>query len=113
MTYIVIPYILPEYRDGLTAMAIMFACGFVLPVGLSFGDLFNVIGRQRIYLRNMTAGFIVNLVTGAALLVIAGWGLEGVALGALAGITAFSLLQFAAYRSLLRESAADQAPAEA
>lgn len=100
----VIPFVLPEYRDGLNAMAIMFVGGLVLPIGQSFGDLFNAIGRQRIYLRNMSAGLIVNVISGGLLLGLADWGLEGVAVGALAGMTVFSFLQVGAYRIVLRES---------
>lgn len=105
MYFFIVPLILPEYRDGLNAMAIMFACGLVLPMGQSFGDLFNVIGRQRLYLGNMAAGFMINLITGTWLLGLADWGLEGVAVGAVAGMAAFSLLQLIAYRRVVSDSA--------
>lgn len=104
MYYLVIPYVLPQYRQGLRAMAIIFACGLVLPIGQSFGDLFNVIGRQRIYLQNMAAGFVINLATGGFLLGVAGWGLEGVSVGVFAGVSTFSALQIVSYRTVLRES---------
>ena len=104
MYYVVIPFVLPEYKDGLKSMAIIFIGGLVLPIGQSFGDLFNAIGRQRIYLRSMGAGLIVNIVSGGFLLGLADWGLEGVAVGTLAGMTVFSILQVSAYCIVLREA---------
>jgi O-antigen/teichoic acid export membrane protein len=106
MYYFLIPEFLPEYERGLHAMTIIFACGLVLPLGQSFGDLFNVIGRQRNYLQNMAAGFLINTAVGGFLLGIAGWGLEGVAVGTFAGIVTFSVLQILSYRTVLRESSA-------
>ncbi len=105
MYYFVVPVVLPEYTEGLNAMAIMFVAGLVLPIGQSFGDLFNAIGRQRIYLRNMCIGLVVNIISGGVLLGLADWGLEGVAVGAVAGMAVFSFLQVSAYRTVRRESA--------
>lgn len=103
MYHVIVPYFLSEYLEGLHAMAIVFVCGLILPIGQSFGDLFNVIGHQRTYLKNMVAGFVINLVTGGLLLGIAGWGLEGVAVGTLTGIVTFSILQVISYRALLKD----------
>ena len=101
--FFIIPSFLPEYLLGRDAMSIVFLTGIILPVGQSFGDLFNVIDYQKYYLKNMALGFIVNLVIGAYLVGGLQLGLTGIAIGTLSGLSIFSIAQYITYKKLLFE----------
>ena len=83
-------------------MAIIMIAAFFLPIGSGFGDIFNVIGMQNIYLRNSIVGLLVNICIGVVLVSRLGMGLEGAAIGTVAGLLVFTLLQV---RTFVRLSA--------
>jgi O-antigen/teichoic acid export membrane protein len=99
MYFFVIPAFLPDYSNGRDAMAIMFLSALVLPFGQSLGDLQNVIGMHNLYLRNMSLGFVLNLVIGIGLLKTTSLGINGVAIGTVSGLTAFSVAQYISYKN--------------
>jgi O-antigen/teichoic acid export membrane protein len=101
--YIAIPFFLSAYEASVPAMFIILIASIVSPVGLSLGDLFNVVGNQRAYLTNISIAIIVNLVVGECLLLTTDLQLVAVSLGTLCAFIVFSLLQFMTYRRLLRE----------
>ena len=95
----IVPVYLDAYLEGRNAMAIIMIAAIFLPLGSGFGDIFNVVGMQRIYLGNAVAGLLVNVCIGVLLVSRNGMGLEGAAIGTVAGLAVFTLLQF---RSFLR-----------
>lgn len=99
MYFFVIPMFLPEYLYGRDAMAIIFLSSLVLPVGQSFGDLLNVIGMHNYYLRNISFGFVLNMAVGITLLKTTSLGINGVAIGTVTGLSAFSAAQYITYRN--------------
>ena len=103
MYFFIVPLFLPKYHAGLNAMSILFLTGLILPIGQSFGDFFNVINKQKLYLKNMAIGFITNAVAGSYLVAIYDFGIEGVAIGTLVGLTIFSLLQSITYYTIMKK----------
>lgn len=99
----IVPVYLDAYLDGRNAMAIIMVAAVFLPVGSGFGDIFNVIGLQKVYLGNSVAGLLVNVCIGVLLVSRFGMGLEGAAIGTVAGLAVFTLLQV---RTFLRLPAA-------
>ena len=99
MNYWIIPTYLPKYLAGREAMSILFIAGLILPIGQSFGDFFNVINKQKIYLRNMMLAFIINVSIGGYLITYLG--LKGVAIGSLVGFFIFTLMQVTSYKNIL------------
>jgi O-antigen/teichoic acid export membrane protein len=95
--FLVVPYFLPGYEDSRIPLALSLLAALFLPLGQSMGDLFNVIGWQRLYLRNMAIGMAVNCLAGYLLTAEAGLGLSGVALGTVAGMAAYALCQWYTY----------------
>jgi len=104
--FLVVPVYLDAYMEGRNAMAIIMIAAIFLPVGSGFGDIFNVVGMQRVYLGNSVAGLLVNVCIGVLLVSRFGMGLEGAAIGTVAGLAVFTLLQV---RAFLRLSAAGAA----
>ena len=96
----IVPVYLDAYLDGRNAMAIIMIAAIFLPVGSGSGDIFNVIGMQRIYLGNSVAGLLVNVCIGVLLVSRLGMGLEGAAIGTVAGLVVFTLLQVRAFLRL-------------
>jgi O-antigen/teichoic acid export membrane protein len=99
----IIPFVLPAYMDGRQPMAILLVSALFLPIGQSFGDLFNVIGWQRHYLINMTIGFLASAIIGYILVGPAGMGLSGVAVGTVIGTAIFATLQTITFIRLQRQ----------
>lgn len=100
--FFVIPVYLDEYLPGRAAMAIILAAALFLPVGAGFGDFFNTVGLQKVYIRNVIAGLLVNVAVGVWLV---GWrdtGLPGAASGTVAGLLVFACLQIVTYRAVIR-----------
>lgn len=98
--FLVVPYFLPGYEESRIPLALSLLAALFLPLGQSMGDLFNVIGWQRLYLRNMAIGMVVNCLAGYLLTAHGGLGLSGVALGSVAGMAAYALCQWLTYREL-------------
>ena len=98
--FYVVPTYLDAYMSGRDAMAIIIISAVFLPVGVGFGDVFNVVGMQKIYLRNAIIGLVVNICVGLLLVGQLGAGLEGAAIGTVAGLLAFMLLQVGSFLSL-------------
>jgi len=98
--FLVVPYFLPGYEESRLPLALSLLAALFLPLGQSMGDLFNVIGWQRLYLRNMAIGMVVNCLAGYLLTAHGGLGLSGVALGSVAGMAAYALCQWLTYRQL-------------
>ena len=101
MNFFLVPLYLPAYLPGLMAMNIIFLTGLILPIGLSFGDLFNVIGLQKKYLLNMIYALLINILIGSFFVVVLNFKIEGIALGTLAGLLLFTFSQFMTYRNLI------------
>ena len=95
--FYIVPVYLDAYMAGRDAMAIIFLAAVFYPLGTGYGDFFNVIGMQRVYLRNIAAGFVVNAVIGLLLVVGDGMGLKGTAIGTVSGLLVFTLLQWGTY----------------
>jgi O-antigen/teichoic acid export membrane protein len=97
--FYIVPVHLNDYMAGRDAMAIIFLAALIYPLGTGVGDFFNVIGLQRVYLRNIVAGFAVN--AGVGLLLVAGYGMElkGTAIGTVCGLLVFTLLQLSSCSS--------------
>jgi O-antigen/teichoic acid export membrane protein len=81
-------------------MAIVMIAVLFLPAGLGFGDFFNVVGKQDVYLRNVLGGLVVNVSVGVLLVGRAGMGLEGAAIATVGGLLVFTLLQGGTYMNL-------------
>jgi len=96
----IVPVYLVAYLEGRNAMAIIMIAAIFLPLGSGFGDIFNVIGMQRIYLVNAVAGLLVNVCIGVLLVSQFGMGLEGAAIGTVSGLAVFTLLQVRAFLRL-------------
>ena len=92
--FLVVPYFLPGYEESRIPLALSLLAALFLPLGQSMGDLFNVIGWQRLYLRNMAIGMVVNCLAGYLLTAHGGLGLSGVAVGSVAGMAAYALFQW-------------------
>lgn len=98
--FLVVPYFLPGYDESRIPLALSLLAALFLPLGQSMGDLFNVIGWQRLYLRNMAIGMVVNCLVGYLLTAHGGLGLSGVALGSVAGMAAYALCQWYTFAML-------------
>lgn len=98
--FYVVPLYLDAYLEGRNAMAIICLAAVFYPFGTGFGDFFNVIGMQRVYLRNIATGFIVSVGIGVILVAGYGMGLEGAAIATVGGLLVFTLLQVGTYMNL-------------
>src|SRR6185369_15797553 len=101
--YIVIPFFLTDYAAAVPAMIIILIASIISTIGLSLGDLFNVLGVQRAFLTNISIATVVNFITGGLLLLTTGLELVGVSIGTLSAFMVFSGLQLVTYQRLLRE----------
>ncbi|CAA6676540.1 MULTISPECIES: oligosaccharide flippase family protein [unclassified Lentimonas] len=108
LNLIVIPWLLPAYSDAKWPVAISLLASIPLAFAMSVGDLFNVIGHQFRYLRNILAAVLINGIVGFALVQYAGLGLIGVAIGSLASTLSFAALQLWSYSALKRSSQCEQ-----
>jgi O-antigen/teichoic acid export membrane protein len=95
--FYIVPVYLAAYMSGREAMAIIFLAAVFYPLGTGFGDFFNVIGMQQVYLRNIATGFVVNAGVGLLLVAGCGMGLKGTAIGTVSGLLVFTLLQGGTY----------------
>jgi len=100
----VIPVYMNAYLSGREAMAIILSGCIFIPVGVGFGDLFNVIGMQMRYLRNTIIGVAVNVCTGWWLVAHLGAGLEGAAAGTLVGLAVFTVLQVGTFANAYKHA---------
>lgn len=100
---VIIPYFLPEYEVGLYPMAVLLGAAIVSSVGHGFGDFFNAIGKQRIYLNNVVCGLLVNVVAGYLLLNYTRLELMSVTLGTLIAVVVYSMLQVVSARRVFHE----------
>jgi O-antigen/teichoic acid export membrane protein len=100
----VIPVYMNAYLSGREAMAIILSGCIFIPVGVGFGDLFNVIGMQMRYLRNTIIGVAVNACTGWWLVAHLGAGLEGAAAGTLVGLAVFTVLQVGTFANAYKHA---------
>ncbi len=94
---IIIENYLPKYVLGIKSMKIILLACVILPIGMSFGDFFNVTKRQKTSMINMGSGMVVSGCVGFLLAKFTTLGLSGVAFGTLSGYTIFSVLQFVSY----------------
>jgi O-antigen/teichoic acid export membrane protein len=98
--FYVIPVHMPAYLEGRNAMAIIMLAGLFMPVGAGFGDIFNVVGKQRLYLMNILSGLLVNACCGVLLISRFGMGLEGAAIATVVGLLVFAVLQVRGFVSI-------------
>jgi O-antigen/teichoic acid export membrane protein len=98
--FYIVPVYLDAYTEGRNAMAIVMIAVLFLPAGMGFGDFFNVVGKQNVYLRNVLGGLLVNVSAGVLLVGRAGMGLEGAAIATVGGLLVFTLLQVGTYMNL-------------
>jgi O-antigen/teichoic acid export membrane protein len=74
---------LPEYAAGIPALLITLAIPVLYTFGQGYGNIFNVVGRRRMYAVLMVIATIVN--AAASVVLVRPFGLVGVALGTLTG----------------------------
>lgn len=98
--FYIVPVYLDAYMEGRNAMAIVMIAVLFLPSGLGFGDFFNVVGKQNVYMRNVLGGLLVNASVGVLLVGRVGMGLEGAAIATVGGLLVFTLLQRGTYMNL-------------
>lgn len=80
---------LPDYTPGIGALLVSLVVPAVTVIGQGFGNILNIINRQRIYLTVIVVGTAVS--GGVSLLLVEPLGLLGVALGTLAGYLAIGI----------------------
>lgn len=100
---VIIPYLLPDYAAGLYPMGIQLLAAIVASLGHGYGDFFNAIGKQRIFLINVICGLVVNAATGFLLLRYVKLELMSVSLGTLFAVMVYSRLQVLSARKVLNE----------
>ena len=94
-----LPALLPEYRGAAPATVVL-ALGFgVLALFTGYGNLLNVVGRQRVYLGAQVAAAAIGVP--AMLIGAVGWGSIGIAVGMAASHVAYGVLvRGAAHRAV-------------
>jgi O-antigen/teichoic acid export membrane protein len=105
---------LPAYTPGIGALLVTLAIPLVFGVGQGYGNVFNVVGLQRLYVALIIAATAVNLALSVAL--VGPLGLAGVALGSLGGFAFLAcslLIMGGAALRRLRAAASSTAPADA
>ena len=90
-TVVLVPRFLPAYGDAVRPMLIVLV-GLVALAGASaYGNLLNLLDRQRTYLAIQVAALVVDIV-GAVLLMAGGFGLIGVASASSGALVFYALL---------------------
>jgi len=97
---LVIPTFLPEYLDSRAPMLLLLGTALFLPLGASFGDFFNVVGAQKLYMRNTLIGAVTNLILSVFFVNYLYWELSGVAAGTLGGVALYAGLQWVGFRRM-------------
>lgn len=100
---VIIPYFLPEYAVALYPMGILLLGAIVSSVGHGFGDFFNAIGKQRVYLINVICALMVNIIAGVLMLHFTRLEMVGVTLGTLVAVVVYSTLQVVSARKIFDE----------
>lgn len=80
--------LLPAYEPGIPAVLVSLSIPLIRVLGLGFGNAFNVVGLQHLYLLGIVIGATVN--AGVSLVLVSTLGLVGVAWGTAAGYLALS-----------------------
>lgn len=100
---VVIPYFLTEYAIALYPMATLLVAAVVSSVGHGFGDFFNAIGKQRIYLVNVSCALVINVAAGFLLIRLTRLELMSVSLGTLIAVIFYSTMQVISARKVLND----------
>jgi O-antigen/teichoic acid export membrane protein len=96
---------LPDFAPAAPALLVSVPILLAYPLVGGYGNILNILDRQRLYLAMQAIALAVNVGLSVAL-VLVGWGIVGIALGTTVSFAAFALLVRRAGRRACRERAA-------
>jgi O-antigen/teichoic acid export membrane protein len=101
VAWFIIPAFLPEYVDAVVPILVILVGMVAFSFGSAYGNLLNLVDRQRRYLIIQGAVLALDIGLGVAL-VVGGAGLLGAALGSATAMLAYAVLLHLATRSIAR-----------
>lgn len=96
LVYLLFPFFIkkfmPDYIPGIEAMKIALYGTLFLPLGLSFGDFLNTVGKQNYYLYVQATVVIINFILTYIFVTKVNMGINGAALGTAIAYFLYSIL---------------------
>jgi O-antigen/teichoic acid export membrane protein len=102
--WFVIPAFLPDYAEAVGPILVVLVGMVAFSAGSAYGNLLNLVDRQRRYLSIQGTVLVLDVALGIVL-VVGGAGLLGAAVGSAVAMVAYAVLLHLATRSLAHETA--------